>query len=161
MSEENTNIPRFIGESTNSVDSKGRIFVPTKWRGQLNETMILHAGFGRSSSGRYLELTTVDNFNKLIALINALPPSEKRFEAMKRVIFRNSEEVSLDKQGRILIPKRLIEHACLRSEIIMTGAGDHIEIWNPDLLETADASYSHENLLSDFELLNAIHAERS
>ena len=117
MSEENTNIPRFIGESTNSVDSKGRIFVPTKWRSQLNETMILHAGFGRSASGRYLELTTVDNFNKLISMINALPPSEKRFESLKRVIFRNSEEVSADKQGRILIPKRLIEHACLKSEI--------------------------------------------
>ena len=161
MSEENTNIPRFIGESTNSVDSKGRIFVPTKWRSQLNETMILHAGFGRSASGRYLELTTVDNFNKLIAMINALPPSEKRFESLKRVIFRNSEEVSADKQGRILIPKRLIEHACLKSEIIMTGAGDHIEIWDPDMLDTADASYSHDSLMNDFELLNAMLTERS
>ena len=72
-------------------------------------------------------------------MINALPPSEKRFESLKR----------------------LIEHACLKSEIIMTGAGDHREIWNPDMLDTADASYSHDSLMSDFELLNAMLTERS
>ena len=100
--------PRYFGQATISVDSKGRIFIPTKWHDQIGESVILHIGLSRMGSGRYLELTTPEVFDAFIDRLDALPSTNRRFDQLKSMILGNSEKIFLDKQSRILLPKNRI-----------------------------------------------------
>lgn len=146
--------PNFFGSSSNSIDSKGRIFIPTKWREKLGDPVMLHIGLGREGEGRYLELTTVGSFNKLIDSVARLSATNRRYEALKRNLFGKTEEISADKQCRILIPKHLLEYAGLEGEIIMIGSGDHIQIWNPEAYLAIDERYDHDDFCDDLDKLD-------
>lgn len=146
--------PSFFGSSSNSVDSKGRVFIPIKWRDKLGDSVILHIGLGREGEGRYLELTTIESFKKLIDSVTKLSATNRRYEALKRNLFGKTEELSADKQSRILIPKHLIEYAGLKDEIVMVGSGDHIQIWNPETYRAIDERYDHDDFCDDLEKLD-------
>ncbi len=154
MSSSDFSNPNFFGFSTNSVDSKGRVFVPTKWRGKISESVMLHIGLGREGEGRYLELTNIEIFQKLIDRVTKLSATNRRYEALKRNLFGKTEEITLDKQYRILLPKHLIEYAELDDEIIMIGSGDHIQLWNPNIYRNVDESYSHNDFCDDLQKLD-------
>lgn len=137
------------GESVNNLDSKSRIFLPMKWRESLTERIVLHVGFGNDAGGHYLQMLPYESFKKFVVEINKIATSDTRFEAMKRHIFRNTEEVAPDKQGRIIIPKRLLEHARIEGEVLMNGAGSCIELWNPDLFNESIADYNQKEFAGD------------
>lgn len=145
----------FNGDSTNTVDSKCRIFVPAKWRDHLGDRIIIHVGFGRSAGGKYLEMLPYERFKKFTDKMKLISSTDTRFENMRRFIFRNTEEVVPDKQGRVLIPKRLLDYASIHEEAYLVGAGECLEIWNPDLFRIAEEKYDNERFVSDLSLFNA------
>lgn len=142
-----------IGKSTNSVDSKGRITIPVKWRADLTDSIIVLIGFGKSDKERYLQAMSSKRFTEITEAVNRLHPTDLTFIRAKRYIFPNAEDCSPDKNGRILLPADLIKYAMLGSEVKLLGTGDSVQIWNPDILNEVDASYGFADYSSDLQAL--------
>jgi MraZ protein len=128
------NIARFIGKELYTLDDKGRVTIPKKWRlkGEKSDTWFVVP----ESLGRCLRLLPAEAFFEFVA------KSEKKLEddPVELRMFRSNfvgeaAEVEADKQGRIPIPKEKCQALDLSGEVWMRGAGDLIEIWNKQRLD--------------------------
>lgn len=122
----------FKGQAENSVDSKGRVTVPAKMRSALSpeakETFTITRGFEQC-----IFLYPLDRWNAMEEEFASLNPFRKEARAFMRTVLRWADEVSLDGQGRIMIPKPLVDFGAIEDQALVIGAFDHIEIWNPDV----------------------------
>lgn len=144
-----------LGKSFNTLDSKGRLFVPTKWRVDLTDHVVLLYGFGNTPDEKYLQLMSYDKFLELTRAVDCLHPTDLTFIKAKRFIFPNAEELTPDKQGRILIPQELAKYASLHlsGDVCLLGLSDHVEIWNPELYEKIRSEYNFEQFADDMQSL--------
>jgi len=117
----------FIGEYVHSIDAKGRMMIPSKYRVKLGGTFVLTKGLDRC-----LSIYTLDGWNKFEEKLKTLPLSNKEARQFTRFFLSGAEECSLDSQGRILVPQSLREYACLNKEIVSIGVSNRIEIWDLD-----------------------------
>ncbi len=121
-----------IGSYTHGIDAKGRVFVPSKWREDLGSTVIVtHGIFGRGDA-KYLFGMSEAAWKEFAAKFSALPETDIMGQAFRRMLFSNASDCELDKQGRILIPTSLREHAGLDKDAVFVGVDSRIEIWNMD-----------------------------
>jgi MraZ protein len=124
----------FKGQEQYSVDSKGRVAIPSSMRSVLSPE-----AKGTFTVTRGLEkcifLYPLDQWAEIEAEIAELNTFNRESRRFVRRIMRWAKEVSLDKQGRVTLPKSLIEFAGLDDSALILGSFDHIEIWNPDLFE--------------------------
>jgi MraZ protein len=135
----------FTGEYRHSVDDKGRIAVPAKFRAQLAE-----GGWGTNWIDQCLAIFPRPAWDDLSARVRALPVGDRRSRDFQRFLFGGAFEVELDRQGRVVVPAYLREFAGLGAESVVVGSLDHIEIWAPDRwanvrrgLEDPDALAEH------------------
>ena len=116
----------FTGEYRHSVDDKGRIAVPAKFRAQLA---------GGAVVSRWLEnclaIHTREGWDELSEKIGRLPIGDAGSRLFQRVIFGGAFEADLDRQGRVVVPAYLREEAGLADEAVIVGSRDHAEIWAP------------------------------
>lgn len=143
----------FLGDSTNTLDSKGRLVIPAMWRTGLTDSIVVQCGYGNNSDEKYLQISSRDKFLDFIHEVDKLPPTDTRFIKAMRFILPNAFELAPDKQGRILIPQRLVKYAGLSGEVLLVGMSSRIEIWNPTLYEKTISDYSLENLNVDLQAL--------
>ena len=128
----------FIGEYLHTLDSKGRVSFPSKFREKLEE--VFYVTKGLDSSLFVFPATEWEVFeNKL----KALPLTNNNARAFVRMFFSGAQEASFDKQGRIVIPQTLRDHAKLDKELMIIGVGTRIEIWDKAVWESYT---SEENL---------------
>ena len=117
----------FTGEYRHTVDDKGRIAVPAKFR------VLLGAG---AVVSRWLDaclaVHTQAGWDELAAKVAALPITSEASRRFQRFVFANAAEVELDRQGRVLVPAYLRDHIGLANEAVVVGSRDHAEIWAPD-----------------------------
>ncbi len=118
----------FIGEYAHSIDTKGRIMIPSKYRSKLGDRFILTKGLDHC-----LIVYTMEEWNKFEDKLKSLPFSSKEARQLTRFFLAGAEECILDSQGRILIPPSLREHAKLQKEIVSIGVSNRIEIWSADM----------------------------
>jgi len=116
----------FTGEYRHSVDEKGRIAVPSKFRSQLEGGAVV----SRWIDG-CLAIHTAAGWASLADKIAALPVTDAPARLFGRSIFAGATEAELDKQGRVLVPAYLREGIGLAGEALVIGARDHAEIWAP------------------------------
>jgi len=116
----------FVGTYEHLIDGKGRLVLPSKFRNKLPDGGYL--GPVGVSSG--LGLWPPDAFSRMLERMAEQVRSGQTDANAVRGITYNSEEVTPDAQGRILLSPRLREWAGLGSEVVVLGAMDHIEIWN-------------------------------
>jgi len=135
----------FTGEYRHSVDAKGRVAIPVRFRASLAEGAVLArwvdgcaAIFPRAS------------FEELAEKVAKLPLSDERARAFSRFLFSGAFEVESDQQGRILLPAAIRDWSGVGSDAVVVGARDHVEIWEPgrwdksqQAVNTADALASH------------------
>lgn len=114
----------FLGEYEHALDVKGRLAVPAKFRGHLEQGAVLSKGMGRCLS----IYTMVRWEEKSVALVDGKTDEELR--DFERRIYPSASEVELDGQGRLVLPAKLREYANLKSEVTVVGVRDHIEIWD-------------------------------
>ena len=114
----------FMGEYQHSVDAKGRLIVPAKFRERLNETFIITRGLDNCLFGY-----PMDEWRKLEEKLKELPMTKKDTRAFVRFFFSGATEVEIDKQGRINIPTTLLSHAHITKECVIIGVAARIEIW--------------------------------
>jgi len=116
----------FTGEYRHTVDDKGRIAVPAKFRVQLGAGAVVSRWLDAC-----LAIHTQAGWDALAAKVAALPITDQNARRFQRLIFAGAAEVELDRQGRILLPAYLREHIDLRNEAVVVGSRDHAEIWAP------------------------------
>jgi len=116
----------FTGEYRHSVDDKGRIAVPSKFRAQLE---------GGAVVSRWLDaclaIHTRAGWDALAEKVSTLPITDEGARRFQRFIFAGAVDTSLDGQGRVLVPSYLREMAGLDAEAVVVGSRDHAEIWAP------------------------------
>ena len=105
----------FMGEFSHSIDAKGRVILPAKFR--------------------CLSVYTVDAWNTLAEKMKKLRTSKEKVRAFKRFLFGSAAELEFDRTGRILIPSPLRDYAKLGKEVTVIGTGDAIEIWDKEAYE--------------------------
>jgi len=120
----------FMGEYQHSVDIKGRLIVPAKFRECLSDTFVITRGLDNCLFGY-----PVDEWRKLEEKLKGLPMTKKETRAFTRFFFSGATEVELDKQGRINIPIALLSYANITKECVIIGVAARIEIWAKEAWE--------------------------
>ncbi len=131
----------FIGEYTHSLDAKGRVALPVKFRQKLGEGAILTRGLDRS-----LFIYNKNDWDALAQKLMALPLSQSKARAFSRLMLAGAVEVEFDMQGRILVPEYLRAYAGLKKAAVFTGVYNRIEIWDEQSWKTYK---SHTEASSD------------
>ena len=134
-----------IGSFEHSLDAKGRVFIPAKWRESLGDTLILTLGILETQSSKCLFGMSIPAWEAFSQKLAKLPVMDMSGQAVRRRLYSMAAACELDKQGRILVPPNLREAAGLTKETVMIGVDDRIEIWNPAQLggysQVTDAAY--------------------
>ncbi|MGL4522444.1 MAG: division/cell wall cluster transcriptional repressor MraZ [Bacilli bacterium] len=132
-----------IGEFTHTVDNKGRIIVPVKFRDSLGERFILTRGLDNCLFGYSLT-----EWQLLESKLRSLPLARKEARAFSRFFFAGACECETDKQGRITIPQNLLQHANVTKDVVVIGVTNRIEIWEREKWTTylTDSEESVEDI---------------
>ncbi len=115
----------FIGEYQHSIDSKGRVAVPVKFRRDLGSGAIITRGLDRC-----LFVFGTKEWELLAQKLNAMPFAKADARAFARSLLAGAMDVQLDKQGRILIPDYLRNYSHLKKQVVIAGVYSRIEIWD-------------------------------
>ena len=115
----------FIGEYSHSIDAKGRLAVPKKFRSALAKGAVVTRGLDGC-----LYLYTAIEWKKLADKLASLPISKANTRAFARLMLAGAMDVLLDKQGRIILPEYLREYATMSNKVVITGLYNHLEIWD-------------------------------
>ena len=131
----------FIGEYQHSLDSKGRIIIPSKFRDELGYEFVITKGLDNC-----LFIYPNDEWKILEDKLKSLPLTNRDARAFIRFFFSGASESNLDKQGRVLIPLNLREHSMIDKDAVIIGVSTRLEIWSKDIWE---AYISEDNLSYD------------
>lgn len=118
----------FIGEYTATIDDKGRISVPAKFRAQLKTKVVVTRGLDSS-----LFLYAMDEWAKLAEKLSTLPIATANTRAFARLMLAGAMDCEVDKQGRIILPNYLQEFAKISKKIVFAGLYNRIEVWSEEL----------------------------
>ncbi|WP_461213499.1 division/cell wall cluster transcriptional repressor MraZ [Lacticaseibacillus sp. GG6-2] len=124
-----------MGEFHHSIDAKGRLIVPAKFREALGPAFVLTRGMDGCLFGYPLS-----EWQKLQEKLAGLPLAKKSARTFSRLLLSGAAECELDKQGRINLPNNLIAHAALTKACVLIGVSTRIEIWSAERW----AAYSEE-----------------
>jgi MraZ protein len=117
----------FLGEYTHTIDDKGRLTVPAKFRGELAAGLVVTRGFDRN-----LMVYPMGEWEKLAQEIMTKPLTDSRTRDFRRRVFSGAADLEPDRQGRILVPPYLREFAAINGEVVIVGMYNYIEIWSTD-----------------------------
>lgn len=115
----------FLGEYRHSLDDKGRIILPRKFRERLEPGCVV-----TKSEDRCLALYDGAGWTAFAEQIRALPKMDRRVRLYSRAAFGQAHEDKPDKQGRITLPEHLRDYAGLARDVVIAGMDDRIEIWD-------------------------------
>lgn len=119
----------FMGEYSHTIDTKGRVIVPARFRDALGTEFVVTLGLDGC-----LFLYTMEEWKSFSEKLEALPGG-KEVRQLKRFFMAGAFSCELDKQGRMLIPQKHREHAALEKEIFFVGMSNKIEIWSKERYE--------------------------
>ena len=114
----------FIGEYHHTIDDKGRIIIPAKFREDLGDSFIITRGIENC-----LFVYSNANWNEICNKLNSLPFTKKDARVFNRFFMSGATNVELDKQGRVNVMSPLINYAGLKKDCVIVGTGDRLEIW--------------------------------
>ena len=120
----------FVGRFEHSVDAKGRIILPARFRPSFER-----GGFLTANLEGCVALWTPGEFERQMAEMLEGSKADRSGRNRARVWASNSAEVEVDRQGRMAVPANLRELAQLESDVLIVGAIDRIELWNPNRWE--------------------------
>ncbi|MDA0208376.1 MAG: division/cell wall cluster transcriptional repressor MraZ [bacterium] len=121
----------FIGEYHHNLDAKGRLAIPSKFRHRLAEGAVVTRGLDKA-----LFLLPLEEWGKLSEKLASLPLGAANSRAFARLMLAGAMDVSLDKQGRCIIPDYLRDYANLQKEVVVVGVHSRLELWDHDAWNT-------------------------
>lgn len=117
----------FIGEYQHTLDSKGRIIIPSKFREELGDEFVITKGLDNC-----LFVYPKDEWKVVEDKLKSLPLTNKDARAFIRFFFSGASESMLDKQGRVVIPSNLREHSKIDKDAVVIGVSTRLEIWSKE-----------------------------
>ena len=117
----------FMGEYSHTIDAKGRMITPSKFREELGEEFVLTKGLDGC-----LSIYPRDEWKNFEEKLKALPLNDKNARAFLRFFVASATMCELDRQGRILVPQTLREFAGLNKDVVLTGNLTRIEVWSKE-----------------------------
>ena len=120
----------FIGEYKHSIDEKGRLAIPSKFRHDLATGAVVTRGLDTS-----LFLFPKEEWGKLAQKLASLPLGQSNSRAFARLMLAGAMDVELDKQGRVVLPEYLRQYAHLQKTTIIAGLYNRLEIWDEEKWE--------------------------
>ena len=115
----------FLGEHHHSLDAKGRVILPARFRERLASGLVF-----APSQDRCIDVYPLTAFERRVEELRAVPREDQRARAYLRVFLAGAHEEKPDSQGRVTIPPRLREYAGLERDLTINGADEKIEIWD-------------------------------
>ncbi|MBE5961506.1 MAG: division/cell wall cluster transcriptional repressor MraZ [Lachnospiraceae bacterium] len=131
----------FMGEYNHTIDAKGRIIIPSKFRDDLGDHFVVTLGLDGC-----LFLYPNDEWENFVAGLKNLP-GNREARQLQRYFMAGAADCEVDKQGRILIPNKLREHANLEKDVVFVGVLSKIEIWSKERYE--NNSYDNMDEIAD------------
>ena len=117
----------FLGSHEHSLDDKGRIIMPSRFRGKLEEGVVMVLWLEEC-----VAVFPEGEFEKLAERMESLPEGSKEGRLMARILFGHAYEAVPDRQGRLTIPPKLRQLARLEREVVAVGVKNRVEIWDRD-----------------------------
>jgi MraZ protein len=121
----------FMGEYQHSIDDKGRLIIPAKFRDALGQTFVVTRGLDNC-----LFVYPQQEWSVMEQKLKALPLMKSDARAFTRFFLAGATECELDKQGRVNIPANLREHAGLDKDCVIIGVSSRVEIWSKENWES-------------------------
>ncbi len=115
----------FIGEYNHSIDPKKRLAVPSKFRAELKNKVVITRGLDKC-----LFVYPMKVWQEIAGKLGTLPVGESGTRSFIRLMLAGAADVEIDKQGRVLIPDYLKNYALLNKNVIITGIYNRLEIWD-------------------------------
>ncbi len=136
----------FLGEFTHTIDNKGRLTIPAKFRGLLAAGLVVTRGLDQN-----LMLYPLDEWEKLAQSISERPLSDKDMRDFRRRVFSGAADLTPDRQGRILLPQYLRDFAGIDSEVVINGMFNYLEIWSSEAWQTVRESIEDDSAAARWE----------
>ncbi len=142
----------FLSQYQHSIDDKGRVSIPAKYRADLAPGLCLTAGYDDC-----LVLYPQAEWEALVERMAKLPLTSPDARAFRRLRYSYATDAPMDQQGRLAIPPHMRELAKIKSEVVIMGVGEYIEIWARELWDEVEANqreraYAVAQREQDFEL---------
>lgn len=141
----------FTGTYRHTIDSKGRLIVPSRLRDQLEQDQVVLTVWPDGC----ISMWSGDGWRRLQDKLLAQRQSSPKSRAAVRQIASMAHADEVDKQGRITVPQNLRDHAQITRDVVVTGALDHGEIWSPERWQHVQSSDADQGGLdASFEHLD-------
>ena len=119
---------RFVGRYEHSLDTKGRVILPAKFRADFER-----GGYLTENHEGCLALWTLEEFERQMQAVQEQASAGRTERNRARTWAASSHEVEIDRQGRMAIPALLRDFASLDGDVLVCGAIDRVELWNPSV----------------------------
>ena len=136
----------FMGEYNHSVDAKGRLIVPSKFREQLGNEFVVTKGLDGC-----LFVYSQEEWKRIEESLREKPLTSKDARKFMRFFFAGAANCEVDKQGRILLPANLREYAGIDKEVVSVGVFSRVEIWSKDKWENMNSDTDMDEITSTME----------
>ena len=129
----------FLGRYAHSLDAKGRLAIPARFRDELAAGLVLTRGIDRC-----LSLYPMAAWLPLAERVSALPLTDPDARNFRRMVFAEAVNLDLDGQGRILVPEELRRYGGLEREAVVVGVHTSVEIWSVERWEAVNAQMDED-----------------
>jgi len=141
----------FLGQYQHTIDEKGRMTIPVRFRELLEDGAFITEGFDSN-----LLILSKENFEAMTEKVEKLSLTNPRAREFKRIFFGGASRVEFDRAGRILIPAFLRDKAQLTGDAIVVGMGESFEIWSPEIWrqqqDTLNEAKADEKRFADLDI---------
>lgn len=132
------------GKHSRNLDDKRRVIIPVKFRDELGSKFFITLGLDQT-----LELRSSEEFSSWSNQLMKLGTYSKNARNFSRILLGNTENIELDKQGRMMIPEHFCKKTSITKEIIFIGVGNKIELWDKARHEQFENEYEAEGTLEE------------
>lgn len=136
----------FSGTTNQTIDTKGRVILPSKFREELGDTVYVTSGFENC-----VQILSATQFDRLREQIRELPADKAL--SLQYILISPATEVAVSSQGRVMIAQKLREDANLTKDIVVVGMDTRIEVWDKDTFEAFIEKQKQESVKEALELL--------
>lgn len=136
----------FLGEFTHTIDDKGRLTIPAKFRGLLAAGLVVTRGFDQN-----LMVFPLDEWQRLAQRISERPLSDEGVRAFRRRVFSGAIDLTPDRQGRILVPPYLREFAGIDGDVVIAGMFNYLELWGLEAWQSVREAVENSSDASRWE----------
>ncbi len=130
----------FIGEHAHSIDEKGRLQIPSRFRSAFAPGAVVTRGLDGC-----LFIYTLTEWQKLAEKLQNMPLSQSDARKFSRLMLAGAVDVQLDKQGRVILPSYLRQFAGLKSSVVVAGLYNRLEVWDAVVWRTLAAEVEEKS----------------